>query len=69
MSEQHMRASARDGQKRVLDLLELELQMVMSCHVDVGTEPKSLGKAAHGSTMEPLSLQCLVYLQVVPMAV
>jgi hypothetical protein len=34
------------GQKRALDCLGLEQQMVVSQHVDVGIEPRSSGKAA-----------------------
>ena len=34
--------SAHGGQKRVLDALELELQMTVSCLVDAGNEPWSL---------------------------
>lgn len=47
---------AHGGQKRVLDSLELELQMVVSCHRVLGTEPRSPGRAMSTLNPEP-SLQ------------
>lgn len=37
---------AHGGRKRGSDLLELELWMVVSCHVDVGTKPWSFAMSA-----------------------
>jgi hypothetical protein len=42
----HCACSTHGGQKRVSDSsLELELQMAVSCHVGVGIEPRSSGRA------------------------
>lgn len=39
-------AGACGGQKRMSDLLELELHTVMSCHVGPGNELRSSGRTA-----------------------
>jgi hypothetical protein len=36
---------AHGGQKQASDPLELELQVVVSCHVGAGNQPKDLGKS------------------------
>ena len=42
----HMQAWCYRGQKMALDLLELELQTVVSCHMDVENESGSSRSAA-----------------------
>jgi hypothetical protein len=39
--------SAQGGQKRALDPLELESQLVMGYYVGVASEPRFLGRAAN----------------------
>lgn len=48
--------SALEGQKRALALLELELQMVLNCHVDPGIQTRVLHRGSQFS--EPLSHLC-----------
>jgi hypothetical protein len=43
---------------RVLDHLELELQTGVSCHVGVGLEPRTSGRAANAVTTGHLSSPC-----------
>lgn len=51
--------SALEGQKRPLALLELELQMVLNCHVDPGIQTWVLHRSRQFS--EPLSHLCGSY--------
>ena len=39
-------SGSHGGQKRALDPLRLELQMVVSCHVDAGNKLRPSGRAA-----------------------
>ncbi|EGW00631.1 hypothetical protein I79_008363 [Cricetulus griseus] len=45
------------GQKRTLDILELELLMVVSCHVDAGNRTQSLSAKATSALKEDTKVQ------------
>lgn len=47
---------AHRGQKKASDLFELSLQMIVSCHMGAGYEPRSFLKAAVSA------INCLVLL-------
>lgn len=46
----HMYAGISGSQKPALDPLELKFQVVVSCHIDVGTELKSFVRAVNPSS-------------------
>jgi hypothetical protein len=47
MSVNEVMHYAHRGQKRALDILQLELQMIVSHHVGVGNHTQDFGKSRH----------------------